>query len=265
MILFTGLGVYRLGASLLRPRWVNWILLPGTFVSEVGYIIGCLITGGEIRHAKILPDTGKGGSSDGEPTTEDTPRIKYLGRLVAALLSLILVVTAIVVLYTKLESPVIENFAEKLYFSGKDLQLPKELPDSMAGFWDTVRHQVDFLEGMCKSLQSLDWKNWRVPLFIYLTACLSIRLAPVGRDLRWALAAMVAISGVIALAGVISKKFDGLIKDDDIWHLLTYIWTLLLMLLAITGLIHAAVAFVKMMRGKGKSHHKARTSKNTAP
>ena len=71
LILFAGIGVYRLWTKLVKPAWVNWALLPGTVVSEMAYIFGCLITGGEIRRAKLMPDGGgRKGNTDGEPATQ---------------------------------------------------------------------------------------------------------------------------------------------------------------------------------------------------
>ena len=99
-ILFAAMGVYRLWAGLVRPRWVNWALLPGTIVAEMAYILGCLITGGEIRRAKLMDGGGggggrRGGKTDGssageaEPTTEAEPKFRILGPIVAAWLSLV--------------------------------------------------------------------------------------------------------------------------------------------------------------------------------
>ena len=64
-ILFTAMGVYRLWAGIVKPGRVNWALLPGTVVAEMAYIFGSLITGGEIRRAKLM-DAGKGGPGRGK-------------------------------------------------------------------------------------------------------------------------------------------------------------------------------------------------------
>ena len=45
LIVFCSIAVYRLWTGMVRPAWVNWVLLPGTVVSEMAYIFGCLITG----------------------------------------------------------------------------------------------------------------------------------------------------------------------------------------------------------------------------
>jgi len=251
MILFAGVGIYRLWSQIVRPSWVNWALLPGTFVSEMGYIFGCLVTGGEIRRAQLVPSGGGSrgkGSSDGEPTTEDSPRIKVVGPLVAALLAVAASAGGIVALHTWLDAPVIDQF---VLTAGLE-ELPRELPTTWDGFWDSLKRQIDFLQSMCDSWRALDWANWRVGLLIYLATCLSVRLAPVGRDMRWSLAAMAAVAGLIALAGVVSKRFDGLIREGRIWYLLTYVWTLLLFLLAATLLLRGLIGLVQVLRGGKK-------------
>ena len=49
LLLAMAAGVYALLARLMSPAAVQWLLLPGTLVSEVAYMFGMLITGGEIR------------------------------------------------------------------------------------------------------------------------------------------------------------------------------------------------------------------------
>jgi len=72
LILFVAIGVHRLWAGLVGARPVGWALLPGTLVAEMAYILGCLITGGEIRRANLFPTRGgpRGGGEAAEPRTE---------------------------------------------------------------------------------------------------------------------------------------------------------------------------------------------------
>ncbi|MFW5840053.1 MAG: hypothetical protein ACOCZE_05675 [Planctomycetota bacterium] len=254
LILFAGIGVYRLWASLVRPIWVNWALLPGTLVSELAYIFGCLITGGQIRHAHLLPrkNSGRGSAGEGEPVTQDEPRLKIIGPAVASLMAVLASLAALLCLHTFLESPAIRQFViESGQWNPFSTQgLPRQLPGSWAELWSLLHFQLDLLRGMVESWSELPWSDWRVWVFIYLAGCLAIRLAPVGRDLRWPLAAMVLIALLIALAGLVSEDFDDLIRDGDLWYFLTYVWTLLLFLLAATGLIRAAVGLVRILAGK---------------
>jgi len=249
------MGIYKLWAGLVRPAWVNWALLPGTIVSEMAYIFGCLITGGEIRRAKLMDSgggkgAGKGdGAGSGAPATEATPKLKFIGPTFASLLAIIACGVAIVLVNKWLGGAVIEPFKEALS-AAPSAEIPKFLPESWPGFWDEASRQIYLIQRTCETWGQLAWSNWRVPLFVYLAACLSIRLAPAKREVRAMLAAVVLVAGGIAAAGLISTKFDGLIKD--LWPLLSYVWASLLFLLTVTLLIRAVVSLVLILAGKNK-------------
>jgi len=250
LILFTGVGIYRLWTRLAKPAWVNWALLPGTVVSEMAYIFGCLITGGEIRRAKLVPDGAGGeGSGEGEPTSETTAGVKYVGPLVAALLAMAASVAAILAVHALLGEPVIREFV-----TGGGLlstaALPKELPTSWEGLWRQIDGQVHLLRRMCETWGEVDWLNWRVPLFVYLSFCFAIRLSPVSRPMRATLAVAAAIAIVIALVGLIWRRFADLVAGD-LWGLLTYVWAALLFGLVVTLLVHGVAALVRVLAGKG--------------
>ncbi|MFP4052860.1 MAG: hypothetical protein ACLFV7_03250 [Phycisphaerae bacterium] len=246
-ILFAGLGVYRLWAGLVKPKYVGWALLPGTLVCELAYILGCLITGGEVRRARLIPSGDSRGPRSADPTTEDTPKLKVIGPVVASLLALLAGVSSILVVRWLLGEPVIETFVLHRGLLAIP-SLPKELPGSWDGLWGLLAAQVDLLRHTFEFWPELEWTHWRVPLFVYLTTCLAVRLAPGGRDLRWSLLAAAVLAGGIAVAALASDRFAGLM--EDVWPLLTYLWALLLFLLAVTGLIYAGVGIVNVLRGK---------------
>jgi hypothetical protein len=250
LVLFASVGVYRPWSGMLKPAHVNWALLPGTVVSEMAYIFGCLITGGEIRRARLMPSKSRRGrrGDESEPATEDSPGVKVLGPIVAALLALVACLAAILVLRWLLGSPVIDRFI----LSGGVLSTPevaRRLPGSWDGFWAIVVDQVRLLQHTCEFWTELEWLNWRVPLFVYLSICLSVRLAPAGRDLRWTLVGAAAVAAVIALVGAVSDRFTDLIRD--LWPLLTYVWAVVLFLLVVTLLIRGLIALGKVLAGKG--------------
>ena len=62
---------------------------------------------------------------------------------------------------------------------------------------------------MGQTLLDVKWKDWRVPVFVYLAACLAVRLAPVRRSVRASLAAVVLTAGIIALVGLIWSRSPG--------------------------------------------------------
>ena len=249
LILFAGIGVYRLWTKLVKPAWVNWALLPGTVVSEMAYIFGCLITGGEIRRAKLMPDGGgRKGDADGEPTTEATSGVKYVGPVVAALVAIVACAGAILAARALLGEPVIERFITA-DGSLRQAALPKELPANWNALWEQVATHEHLLRRMCETWTGVDWLNWRVPLFVYLSLCLAVRLSPVRRPARPTLAAVVLIAAMIAMTGLIWPRFGNLM--EDVWPLLTYVWAILLFLLVVTLLLRGVVALVRILSAKG--------------
>lgn len=252
-IFLMAMGTYRLWADMLRARWVNWALLPGTVVAEMAYIFGCLITGGEVRRAKLMGGASSNGrrskrsssSDEAEPTTESTPRLRHVGPVIAAFMTILACGAGIVLVHALLGEPVIAEFVvgtDRLLIPA---ELPKELPTSTGTFWDQVIAHVGLLRRMCGTWLELDWLDWRVPLFVYLATCLTIRLAPVRRSLRASLAAAVALAGLIGLTGLAWGQFSGLM--DAVWPLLTYVWSSLLFLLAVSLIARGLVGLTRAL------------------
>ena len=247
LILFAGMGVYRLGGRIVTPNWLNWALLPGTVVSEMAYIFGCLITGGEIRRARLMPDAGGGGKGGGgQPATEASGGLKVLGPILASLLAIVACAGAILALNSLLGQQIV---GEEFGRMSRDAQLAKTLPQSADAFWAQLEGQVRLLRRTWETWCALPWLNWRVPLFVYLAACLAVRIAPVSRPVRPTLAAAVVIALLIGGVGLASKSFANLMSD--VWPLVTYIWASLLFMLVVTLLIAAGVQLVGVLGGKG--------------
>jgi hypothetical protein len=257
LIAFMGMGIYRLWAGLVKPAWINWALLPGTAVSEMAYIFGCLITGGEIKRAKLI-DTSAGktssatGTSDAAAGASGTvaqaaPKLKFIGPAVASLLAIVACAAAIIALHTYLGRPVISQFNAALSVN-PTIALPAVLPGTWEGFWDQIVGQVRLLQRSCQAWAGLQWSDWHVPLFVYLAACLSIRLAPARREVRAMLFSLVLIAVGIAIAGQLNQQFETLMSD--LWPLLTYVWASLLLLLTTTLLIRAIASLVMTLAGK---------------
>src|SRR5438552_16618426 len=83
VIVFTALGVHRLWSSLVQPKVVNSILLPGTLVGQLGHVLGLLITGGTVNNTTLIKD-----DDSGEPETGDDakPKVPLIGTVIIALL-----------------------------------------------------------------------------------------------------------------------------------------------------------------------------------
>lgn len=241
LILFMAIGVHALWSRMVRPAWVSWALLPGTVVSEMAYIFGCLITGGEVRRAKILPGAGEGKSGrDCEPATDVTPRLKVIGPTVASLAAVVACVGGIVLAHTFLGEPVIREFVGRFGSAA----LPRGVPLSATAFWDQFRIQGALLERMTDTWTRVDWLDWRAGLFVYLTICFAVRLSPGRRDLRFALLGVLVLTGTLAAIEAVRGDLLG-----QIWPLLTYVWTALLFLLLVTLLLQGIVALVQVVLG----------------
>jgi hypothetical protein len=66
--------------------------------------------------------------------------------------------------------------------------------------------------------------------------------------MRPTLAAVLFLAGVVAVLGLLWSRFDSLMHD--LWPLLTYVWATLLLLLAVTLLIHGLVALIRILAGR---------------
>jgi len=253
LTVFMGIGVYRMWASLGKPAWVNWALLPGTLVAQMAYIFGCLITGGEIKSARLVPEKGDGGG--GAPKTSDSPRLKVIGPLVSSLMVLVACGASILAVHKALGKPVMERFSGESssifsYSTSSKAELPKDLPRTWDAGWDLVGQQVQLIKHTCETWWDLEWANWRVALFVYLAICLAVRLGPVNQPIRPILGAVCAIAGVIAIIGAMNKDFADLM--NDIWPLLTYVWASLLTLLTGTLAVLGTVSLWRILTGKDK-------------
>ncbi len=247
-----GMGVFTLLAKLTKPVIVACLLLPGTVVAELAYILGCLITGGEIRRSKIMPDSKA--SDGGQPTTEAQSKLGFFGPLIASTFAIVACGAAILAVNHYMGKDVVQNIAS---LKSDGLLPPKgnfndKAPSTMTAavnyFWKLVHSQVDLLKNFTDTVGQLKWKDWKVPLFVYLSLCLGVRLSVATRPVRPTLAAVVLIAVTIAIIGALWEKFSDLM--NEVWPLLSYVWGLLLLTLVATLLLSGLVALFKALAGK---------------
>lgn len=252
LTIFMGMGVYTLLAKLTKPVVVACLLLPGTIVSELAYILGCLITGGEIRRSKIMPDSKAG--DGGQPTTEAQSKLGFFGPLIASTFAIVACGAAILAVNKYMGKDVVQNIASaqsdgllppKGNFNPK---APSTTTAAVNYFWKLVHSQVDLLKNFTDTVGGLKWKDWKVPLFVYLSLCLGVRLSVATRPVRPTLAAVVLIAVTIAIIGALWEKFSDLM--NEVWPLLSYVWGLLLLALVATLLLSGLVAMIKALAGK---------------
>jgi hypothetical protein len=255
LMILAAAGIYKLLAGLIKPAATAWLLLPGTIVSEMGYIFGCLITGGEIRRAKLIDSGGKpkagegggsGGAHKGGSGADVAQKSHAIGSLAGALMSIVACGACIVVAHQYLGQPVVQQYTMPAEKSLAPARLPVDLPNSANTFWGQVHNNIYLLQRMCTVVPELKW-DWRIGLFIYLVICLAIRMAPISRSLRASLAAAVVLSGGLALVGLAWPHGP---VPGQLWPLLSFLWACLLLVLVATLLLRGGIGLFRALSGQ---------------
>lgn len=226
LVLVTGTGLYRLWAKWLGGATTDWLMLPATLLGELAYSAGRLMTGRPAYGGLISP-------RDASADPCRSPLTGKHGLLVAMLASALTILacsSAVLLLTRYLGGDVVRSMvlADGLHSLSA---LPRELPADWSDFWATLAGQVDLLRRLLESFTDVDWTDWQVPLYVLLTAMLAVRLGPVRHDVRGTLAVWAILAGLVAgLAATFPAVRDAL--AGDLWYVLTYLWAMLLLLLA---------------------------------
>jgi hypothetical protein len=235
------MGVYRLWRRLFGGATVDWILLPATLLGELAYAAGRVVTGRPSYAGLISPQN----------PAEDPCGHAIAGKfaLPVAMLSSTLTIGlcggALLASAKLCGKEVLNGFAlcDGLHSLSR---LPRELPDGWGSLWDLAALQIDMIRRVLEGWASVDWTDWPVPLFVYLSAAFTVRLGPVRHDQRAMVLVALALSGLIALGGAVFPAVDDLVRGD-LWYLLSYCWAVLLVLLAGTMLIRGVIALVSLL------------------
>lgn len=233
VIVFSALGVHRLWSSLVQPKIINSILLPGTLVAQLGYILGTLVTGGTVNNTTLVKDNESCEPETGEDTQTKVP---VIGSVILALLPMAGCAVAI--------------YWTARYFGGQFLDGMQQaqfnqtlLPTSLAAFFDTIRGTLSLVEHLVAVVRASDLQNWHTILFLYLVVCLTVRMAPLTGNLRGSL-------GAIALFGVIAFLVSQVTKSDSgafgtAWPLIIFCVAVLLFLLILSLIVTGVVGLIK--------------------
>ncbi len=238
-------GIFKLFEGLVRPRWINLVLLPGTVIAETAHFLAALLTGAPVREAKLVSDEPVGQSDGGEPRG-----IPVLSPLLTALLPILAGLTVIYVLYADFDDRVVKAFASPLH-PGQTLasQLTQELTWRLGGWFRMARDLAALVERLLDALidsgRSGGWKSWA---FVYLTACLAVRMVPLRGNLRGGMAAIVLVGLLAAGLGRLLERVDAGLHDA--WPLLAYVIALLTLLLLVGLLVRGAVALAFVLADK---------------
>jgi len=241
VIVFSALGVHRLWSSLVQPKIINTLLLPGTLVAQLGHILGLLVTGGTVNDTALVKD-----DDSGEPKTgsDPEPRVPLIGTIIIALLPLVGCAAAIYWVSRYFGTDIISRLEDA---QGSSFD-PLALPTSLAAFFNLLRESLSLVEKLVNVIWASDLTDWQTLLFLYLVICLTVRMAPLTGNLRGTL-------GAIFLAGVLAYLIDKFMQSPtgpllSVWSLIVFCVAVLLFLLIISLLVTGVVHLVKTAMGQ---------------
>lgn len=234
IIVLLAWGVHHLWSSLVKPRTVNVVLLPGTLVAQIGRIVGLLLTGAKINNTALMEDDEKSG-----PATDADyePRIPVFGPVIVGSLPLLATGAVVYFVLTGLGRPVVAAIPQDL--------IAPALPTALGAFWDQLRALITLTEGTLDAVRRTEIATWKMILLGYLMICLTVRMAPFPGNVRGHVGAIAAIGGILALAGTISPRPALLIEQA--WPLVSLTVGWLLLLLMISLLARGVVSTIRMV------------------
>lgn len=240
VIVFSAMGVHRLWSSLIRPKIVNSVLLPGTLVAQLGHILGLLVTGGTVNDTALVKD-----DDSGEPQTapEVQTRIPLVGPIVIALLPLAGCVLAIYGVAAYFDSPIVGEISAAA--SAREIVLPT----SFTLFFATLRQMLNLVESLLHAIVSADLASWQTALFLYLVICLTVRMAPLTGNLKGALGAIFLFGIIAFVVGKLFHATPGLLAST--WPLITFCVAVSLLLLIVSLMIKGIVALAQTLLSSG--------------
>ncbi len=227
-------GVHGAWSGILKPKTVNGVLLPGTLVAQLGFIVGLLITGGTINNASLMKDDERGSSG---PEARPQPKIPVIGPVIVAVLPMAALGIMLYLLVTRLGMPILEQMP-------KD-QIATELPPALSAFWDQLRALITLAEGTLNALRTTDAVPWRLALFVYLMVCFTVRMAPLPGNICGHAGAIVVLGVVAWLTGTVTTGLPEAILS--LWPILSLVVGWLLLLLMISLLVRGIVSSFQIM------------------
>ena len=236
---FAALGVHRLWCSMVKPKVVNCILLPGTLVAQLGHILGLLVTGGTVNDTTLVKD-----DESGEPQTAAEPesRLPVLGAVIIALLPLVGCAAAIYWVSRYFGSPVLAAMDERTVHR-------LVLPTTLAAFFDTLRGAISLVQQLMDAVWAGNYRDWRTWLFLYLVMCLTVRMAPFTGNLRGSLGAILLTGLMAFLIGLMTRSTEAIL--GCMWPLVIFSVAVLLLLLMLSLFAKGAVLLGKVFYAGG--------------
>lgn len=241
VIVFCAWGVHAQWTRLIKPRVFNALLLPGTLISQLGQVLGLLITGNSVHNATLMGDDDKG---DPQIDPPDQLRPAVVGPILVGLLPLAACALALYFAAQWFGRGLIKQ----LVLRG-DLIAPQTVPMSLDACFDLLRRCVSIVQVLVDGILHSKLLEWQTPLFLYLAICLTVRMTPLPGNRRGALGAIVLAGVLTALLGlVITSVRDGVLS---VWPLLSFAAAMLMLLLLLSLLTAGVVGLVRIFARKG--------------
>lgn len=241
VIMFSAWGVHQIWSTLIKPRVVNSVLLPGTLVAQLGHVLGLLLSGNSVQNTKLMGDDEKGTP---KADTPEAPRLPIIGPILVGLLPLVACAACLYVTAHFWGHGVLGNLA-----GNAALRVPQMLPTTLAGVWELLRGSVTLIENMLAAIMNSDLPNWPTALFLYLAVCLTVRMAPFPDNRRGAIGAIFLAAVVIAVVASLMPAARTAVLSS--WPILSFATAMLLFLLLVSLLVCGLVGFVRIL-AKGK-------------
>jgi hypothetical protein len=235
VVMLLAWGVHHLWSTIVKPKAVNGVLLPGTLVAQLGQIVGLLITGGTVNNTALMR-----GDEKGSPGTDPSPqpKIPVIGPVIVALLPMLALGATLYLAIKKLGMPVMEKMPKDL-ISG-------QLPGSLAAFWEQLRGLITLAEGTLNAVRSAENANWRISVFVYLLTCLTVRTAPLPGNVRGHIGAIGSVGVIAWLASTVTPGIPEVILQA--WPILTLAIGWLLLLLILSLIVRAVISTFEMFK-----------------
>lgn len=256
VVLFASYAVYKIWAGLISHAAMTWLLLPGALVSELAFVLGCLLSGATVKDVSLVPrgrekkDEQKDKKKDEEAQKRESappvrggfpkPKLPVIGHIFMGLIPIFAAGVCIWAASAALGHPILTHV---------EASLPQTLPTTTEGWWALPNELIAIVRKTWESLTVGRWTDfqahWKTILFVYLSVCLIVRMAPIRGNLRGAAGAMLLLGGVAIGVELIHKGATTPMLEKS-WMLLTFTVGMLLLLLTFSLLALALVGLLRL-------------------
>ncbi len=237
IMIFAAQAVNRLWAGFGKPKIVNMLLLPGTIVAQLGHVLGCFASGSPVSGV-VLIGSDQQGDAQAAPAA---PRIPVFGSIIVALGPLVTCGLAIYLLANYLGGAVLNQLADR--------SASQAVPASIEQFWALLHSWIDMAAGFVTAFELGKLTAWRHALLLYLTICLTVRMAPLPGNLRGSVLAIIGLGILLAIVGNLFGSARAVVLS--VWPVLTHATASLICLMIISLLVRGAVSLLTILLRKG--------------